>query len=121
MDIINKPRKQKRMADGLKEGLEQAVEMSKVVDSSNEEVKTDFLGRLIVGEGLTSQGYNIEAVELTHVALGTFKDSSGQWNLVKIQYNPEAGVVGQLTSTIEGEKSSAVDRFKIEAVNNKII
>lgn len=109
MDILNKPRKQKRMVDGLKQGLEQAVVMSKEA----EELSLGSQGELLIDSN--------ELVEMSHIALGTYQDSSGQTVLIKIPFNSAVGVVGEIETLLVGSRSDVTDRFKIEAVNNKII
>lgn len=58
----------------------------------------------------------------TDTALGVFRAAKGGWYLAKIRYNPETGEVGSVEKTFAGdEKALGTERFKIAAVNEKLI
>lgn len=62
-------------------------------------------------------------VELTHVALGTYKDENDKWHLTKIMYNPLTGDVGQVEIIVndEGSRDRINYQFRIEAVNSGLV
>lgn len=64
-----------------------------------------------------------KSVELTHVAVGTFQNAAGKWVVAKVRYNPETGDTGQFEAleNEEGTREAVNIRFRIEAVNNKLV
>lgn len=57
-------------------------------------------------------------VNLSHEALGTFKDSeTGEWQVAVFKYDPVTGKTGEFTKIPCGGKSKdfATEQFKIEA------
>lgn len=65
-----------------------------------------------------------EAVsELTHVALGTFKnDSTGEWMVAKLKYNPETGDAEVVEKISAGPgRDFGIEKFKIVAVEEGIV
>jgi hypothetical protein len=60
---------------------------------------------------------------LTHVALGTFKDdSSGEWLVAKIKFDPETGAA-EVTERIPAGpgRDFAIEKFKIVAVQEGVV
>ena len=62
-------------------------------------------------------------VELTHTAIGTFQNSSGKWVLARVGYNPDTGDTGKFEAVEneEGSREAINIRFRLEAVNNKLV
>jgi len=59
--------------------------------------------------------------DYTSVALGIFRGNKG-WQACKIRYNGITGEVGKLEPVGEGgDKLSAIERFKILAVQEKVV
>lgn len=57
-----------------------------------------------------------QAREHNSVALGTFKNSKGEWYVVQIKYDGESGSLGEISMKLQGySREEAVTRFKITA------
>jgi len=62
---------------------------------------------------------NTESVNFSHTALGICKDpSTGEWQLVKVKYDPVTKQSSTIEFTPASEKELAMERFKVEAGRN---
>lgn len=76
------------------------------------------LGELKIHEEKIEEKQN----ELTHLALGTFQASNGEWYVARVKYNPETGKAGEFEKVEAGPgKAFAIEQFKIMAVKEKVV
>jgi len=65
---------------------------------------------------------NDEDVNLSHTAIGLYRDTRGRYQIAKIMFDPATGATGSIDSSIEAamDRMTAEETFKLTVVRENI-
>lgn len=61
----------------------------------------------------------VKPAQLTHAAVGTYKNEKGFWEVVEIPFDPDTKEVGDIVtkSTLATDRASAQESFKLTVID----
>lgn len=70
-----------------------------------------------------TEDQEVEVVNLSHVALGTYKsESTGEWMVAKLRFDPTTGAAEVVEHLYAGPgRDFAIEKFKIVAVQEGVV